>query len=416
MSRTGFVRLLAFRAGVVALATVGAAASVVLSPSAASAANTITPSPTGHLKFSMHGNGHGHGMSQYGAEGAALKGFDYMAILRFYYVATTLTTLPSSTIRVKLSAAGTALTVLAESSLTVGTVGALPVTGVARYRLIADAGTTLTLQRLMTGATTWTNVATQLPSGTGFTRGAGRAVRVYLTDGTSTSYWDTVVALRSGTSVLAVNRVTLDNYTRGVVPREMPASWRPAAVAAQAVAARTYGRYYVEHPMNANYDICDTSMCQVYGGAVHYSAANAVLYQDDPAAIVGNNNQVVQYGGKTIFAQFSASNGGWTVYGGQPYLKAHVDPYDAAGGLDPYTLQTQTTSTASFAQAFGLKTLTSIVVTQRDGNGDWGGRVLAGYVKGVDSTNVAKQISFTGSGLQNAVGTGTTWINIQTVP
>ena len=414
MSRTGLGRLLASRVSVATTAAIGVATAVVLAPSTAGA-ETTTLSPTGHVKFSLRGNGHGHGMSQYGAEGAAKQGLTFQKIVKFYYPGTTLTTLPASSIRVKLSKTGTALTVLAETGLRAGTVGALTVTGVARYRLIADAGTTLTLQRLLTGATAWTNVATKLPSGTVFTRGLGQSVRVYRTDGTSTRYFDYLRAVRSGTSVMTVNSVSLDSYTRGVTPREMPASWLANAVASQAVAARTYGRYAVEHATNADYDICDTSMCQVYGGAVHYDASGAVVYRDDPAAIVGNNNEVLQYGGKTIFSQFSASNGGWTVYGGQPYLPAQADPYDAAGGTDPYTLQTLTLPVATLAKAFGLKTLTSVVVTKRDGNGTGGGRVLTGYVTGTDSTNAAKQVSFTGFDLQDAIGVGTTWITLQSV-
>ena len=415
MRSIGLIRLLASRASVVGIAAVAVATSVVLSPSAASA-ETVTLSPTGHVKFSLRGNGHAHGLSQYGAQGAATQGLSHKTILKFYYAGTTLTTLPSSTIKVKLSKTGASLTVLAESSLSVGKVGVLPVSGVARYRLAADSGTTLTLQRLMTGATAWTNVATKLPSGTAFTRGWGHSVRVYLSDGTSTRYFDYLLAVRSGASVIAVDRVMLDSYTRGVVPREMPASWRTEAVAAQAVAARTYGRYAVEHPINANYDICDSTMCQVYGGAVHFDAAGSVVYRDDPVSIVGNNNQVLQYASKTIFSQFSASNGGWSVYGGQPYMLAHADPYDAAGGTDPYTLQSVTMSVASLAKAFGMKTLTSITVTKRDGNGVWGGRVLAGYVAGTDASNAAKHVSFTGFDLQNAIGAGTTWISIQSVP
>ena len=40
-----------------------------------------------------------------------------------------------------------------------------------------------------------------------------------------------------------VNVLSLDDYVRGVMPAEMPASWQPEAVKAQAVAARTYATW-----------------------------------------------------------------------------------------------------------------------------------------------------------------------------
>ena len=38
-----------------------------------------------------------------------------------------------------------------------------------------------------------------------------------------------------------VNVLSIENYTRGVVAREMPSSWHAQALQAQSVAARTYG-------------------------------------------------------------------------------------------------------------------------------------------------------------------------------
>ena len=39
--------------------------------------------------LSGHGFGHGHGMSQYGAQGAAKQGLTYKQIIDFYYPSTT---------------------------------------------------------------------------------------------------------------------------------------------------------------------------------------------------------------------------------------------------------------------------------------------------------------------------------------
>ena len=64
---------------------------------------TYTVPASGKLALTGHGFGHGHGMSQYGAQGAALKGLTYQQILAFYYPGTTLGTATGS-IRVLITA------------------------------------------------------------------------------------------------------------------------------------------------------------------------------------------------------------------------------------------------------------------------------------------------------------------------
>jgi SpoIID/LytB domain protein len=319
-------------------------------------------------------------------------------------------------VRVLISGTGKTVQVRAESGLSVTTWNhALSTTGISWYRLIADSGSTETLQAYKTASKVWANVATKLPEASAFTRGWYHSTRVRLSDGSESRYFGQLRAIRrdltgSADGVGLVNVVTLDDYTRGVTPREMPASWEASAVHAQAVAARTYGWYAVQHPKDPDYDICDTTACQVYGGYAHYASDGTLLTTDDPDAVVGNSGQVLTYKGATIFSQFSASNGGWTVSGGTPYMVAKADPYDSADGTDPYTLQSKTLKLSSLAASFGLKTLSAIAVTQRDGNGAWGGRVLAGYVTGTTSAGKTAKVTFDGFDLQSAVGAGTTWL------
>src|SRR3954452_1135680 len=92
------------------------------------------------LSVSYRGNGHGHGMSQYGARGAARAGLSYRSILAFYYPGTSLVTISRRMIRVKLPDTGRTTTVFAQSRLTVtGVRGYLPTSGIHGYRLVAAA-------------------------------------------------------------------------------------------------------------------------------------------------------------------------------------------------------------------------------------------------------------------------------------
>src|SRR6266446_7389483 len=69
------------------------------------AASCVVAKPgTGTLFFfSGHGWGHGIGMSQYGAWGYALHGFNYQQILSHYYPGTTIGTAQTNLVRVLLA-------------------------------------------------------------------------------------------------------------------------------------------------------------------------------------------------------------------------------------------------------------------------------------------------------------------------
>ena len=98
-TQRGRVRLLIAAVAAVSLSSAGLA---TITAPAASAAQTYWVPPTGDLKVFGHGFGHGRGMSQYGAQGAALAGRTATSILNFYYPGTT-TAAASGSIRVWIS-------------------------------------------------------------------------------------------------------------------------------------------------------------------------------------------------------------------------------------------------------------------------------------------------------------------------
>lgn len=393
------------------------AALVGVSVQPAGATETYPMPPSGSVTVLARGNGHGHGMSQYGAQGAALAGLSAAQILAFYYPGTSLGGLPGSTIfSVGISGAGSYTCVAAQPGLTASGVGALTTSGVTRYRLV-PSGSGLALQKGTQndcGGGSWSTVRTGLPSRVDFGNTGQGHVRLYLADGTSTDYRGATGAVRAGAGEVTVNRVNVDEYAEGVTPREMPASWSTQAVYAQAIAARTYGAQAHQNPVSAYYDICDTTQCQVYGGMTHYDASGSVLWTDDPAAVSGNFGRVLMYQGAPAFAQFSASNGGYTSSGGQPYLVGKADPYDDGASGDPYLSYDQSVPVASIASAYGLSSVSQIQITGRDGNGTWGGRVTAAIVTGLTSGGQLTSVPTDGGSLAAALGLGTTLFTLQT--
>lgn len=366
MSRSPW-RLRATAAGVGVL-TAAVVAALLPGPAAASrAVNQSYAVPAdGKLKLTGHGYGHGHGMSQYGAQGAAKQGLNHRQILAYYYPGTTLGT-TSGTIRVLLTAdTDNDVQVLPASGLRIrdtsnGATYALPATaGIRTWRLRTVGGRTV----LDYDDGAW---RTYLPGGQAlsgqgeFYRGGVVVLRIA---GTTRNYRGAVRLASNDT----VNVLGMDDYIKGVVPREMPASWQPAAVQAQAVAARTYGAWEREEHLTRHYQTCDTTSCQVYGGtASEDSRSNA--------AVDATAQQVLNYQGTPAFTQFGSSSGGWLSAGSRPYLVAKADQYDGHSG-NPMHTWTATVTRAAIQKAWpSLGTLQRVVVTRRDGNGDWYGRI-----------------------------------------
>jgi hypothetical protein len=149
----------------------------------------------------------------------------------------------------------------------------------------------------------------------------------------------------------------------------------------------------------------------VYGGYAYLDAAGRAVWHDDTTGVQDTSMLVVRYRGAAIFAQFSASNGGWSTDGGQPYLVARADPYDtAARSGDPYLAMTHTVSLASLARYYGL-TKISKIVTATDGHGTWGGRTTGATVYGLRAGK-AVQVRTTGFGLADALGAWTDWYRV----
>lgn len=353
--------------GAVALSAVLVAA---LLPGPAEASRVVNQSyqvpADGNLRLTGHGYGHGHGMSQYGAQGAALQGLNHRQILAYYYPGTTMGT-AGGTIRVLVSAdTDNDVRVLPASGLRIRDTG-----NGATYALPATAGTNTWRLRTIGGRAVldYHNGAwrTYLPGGRALT-GEGEFYRAGVVTlrvaGAARSYRGAMRLSRQNT----VNVVTLDDYILGVVPREMPASWRPAAVQAQAVAARTYGAWERAEHLTRYYQTCDTTSCQVYGGtASEDSRSNA--------AVDATAGQVLNYQGKPAFTQFGSSSGGWLSAGSMPYLVAKADRYDVHSGNPMHTWTTTVTGAAIQRTWPSLGTLQRVVITRRDGYGEWYGRI-----------------------------------------
>jgi stage II sporulation protein D len=284
----------------------------------ASAAGGATPTPLrGQPQFviSGHGWGHGVGMSQYGAYGFAQKGYTYDQILAHYYPGTELGAAPVDKVRVLL---GTAKTMTISSS-----VG-------AKVRDATGATTTLPAGTWKLGPA----MKMKLPTDAQARTQSGPLVFLPTTQPLQVNgraYRGTFVVSTDGKKVTVVNNVGLEQYLYGVVPSEMPFSWHPEALKAQAVVARSYA--LAVRKTTGPFDLYPDTRSQVYRG---YSGEKP----SSNDAVNATQGEVLTYDGKVAVTYFYSTSGGRTaaindVWNSQPvpYLVSVSDPYDA---ISPY--------------------------------------------------------------------------------
>ncbi len=122
-----------------------------------------------------------------------------------------------------------------------------------------------------------------------------------------------------------VEEVPLERYLRGVVPHEIGPNSPDAALAAQAVLARTWALANNHRFEIDGYHLCSDTQCQVYKDP--RKAGLGVI-----KAIGKTAGKVLKWKGKPINAVYHASNGGVSAAGHEawamkplPYLKTKLD-------------------------------------------------------------------------------------------
>ncbi|ACX52721.1 SpoIID/LytB domain protein [Ammonifex degensii KC4] len=185
-----------------------------------------------------------------------------------------------------------------------------------------------------------------------------------------------------------VNELEMEDYLKGVVPGEMPASWPLEALKAQAVAARSYAlsRVRAELYPQAPYQLLSDTRDQVYGG-MSFEQPNS------NRAVEETRGEVLLYGGEPIAAYFCSSNGGYTERSEDVwrypcgYLEAKPDPYDHHPSNPHYgwqrTLTVDEIVSCLASRNFNLSVVEDVYVVERTATG----RVKVLEIWGRDQNN-----------------------------
>jgi stage II sporulation protein D len=273
------------------------------------------PALKGTPQFVITGHGWGHavGMGQWGAYGYAQHGFTYDKILAHYYPGTELGTTTVKSIRVLLAST---------ASVTISSTGPWKLKdGNAATTTLPAGKITLNPQLTfklpdVTDPQTFTGPLT-------FTATSPLVFKK--------AYRGTFTVTSDGKKLTLVNTVPLEQYLYAVVPSEMPKTWLPEALKAQAVAARSYA--LAVRKTTGAFDVYDDTRSQVYGGVGAESPSTT-------AAVDATAGDVLNYGGKIATTYFFSTSGGRTAAINDvwkaapvPYLVSVADPYDT---LSPY--------------------------------------------------------------------------------
>jgi peptidoglycan hydrolase-like amidase len=360
-----------------------------------------------------HGFGHGRGMSQYGAYAwASIYNKTWQEILDFYYGGTGNSTstitdadkllLPSNLMTVRLQALDNSQTAVQSDNST------------AQWEADPAAKSYASLVAREVGDNIydiWGSATATCPSSSGEPSGftligndiAGpitfRAVNstaptaaaptdlIGVCEPPSTSYPKGRVRYYRGViravndtakSNRTVNAVDIDSYVRGVVPREMSASWGDTAnragmnaLRAQAVAARSYG---LSEGRYSYAKTCDSMSCQVYGGAAlrDIGGTTKVIEENNSNLAVAETAGVIlrTAQGGVLRSEYTSSNGGRTA--GSP-VPARIDDGDIAANA---TLKdwSRSLSAARLQAKYPAIGIFTAIATDHDGaGGDFGG-------------------------------------------
>jgi stage II sporulation protein D len=226
---------------------------------------------------------------------------------------------------------------------------------------------------------------------------------------------DVVVRLERN-NLRFINVIPLEDYLVAVLGSEMPHTFPPEALKAQAVAARTYALFKKIDAYDEPYHLGSSVLHQVYGGLGREASRTR-------EAVRATFGEILTYGLAPIEAYFHASCGGQTESGESalnrplPYLQ----PVECPCGKTPATRWELILRESELASFLGLRDVHSVSVTARSETGrvrrvaaygrSWNGasfreRIGYGRLKSLsfDVRSEGEKVHFIGRGLGHGAG------------
>lgn len=455
-------------------ATTTAPADAQVVPNQIHANSSVSPSPSPSIStkpvpaaFALHGAGFGHGigLSQYGAQGMATEGATGEEIIEHYFPGSSLTPMPMPSNLVvgllqdrtgedrrfialrseSVGGKGKGLTVMLGTSKvsvapkTVITFGVLNNQVVAygpdgiyqdtNKKIISAPTVNITWgkQVLGTKISTVANVASANSSATAISNLGGDCTINNCSH--RFKYGSLAISAYASGTLNITNTLRLtDEYLYGL--GEMPSSWKPAALQAQAIAGRSYA--YIKYQSKPKAPYRSQCACQIYATTVDqnfvgFAKEYATAGSNWVAAVDATTTDVAVFNGKVIETFFSSSTGGYTqplteAWGtsGYPWL-TKVDDHWSKASTNPNSKWTSTITQANLvgklrAAGVNVKDVATFSVTDHYASGavselsvvDSAGRVTV--ISSIPSTLRPAAPNISPSGLRSIFGLKSTYI------
>lgn len=392
----------------------------------------VTPAAmSGAVTFTGGGWGHGLGLSQYGARGAASLGCTATEIVEGSYPGTTVRTrsdlrdpLVNLAINGSLTTTSTTITHLGSTTLTFRHAGSNVLSVAPGQQVQVQMATASRIRLVVPGGPTWTQ-----PGGAATVTaplGSTRAIRVAGTGSGSDIVYDRgtlrleIARVRSG-QFEAVMDLDVEDYLLGLA--EMPYSWPTQALRAQAVAGRSYAHAAGYRRSDCTCTLYDSTRSQVYSGA-SLQRSNPSAWANWEAAVTATAGRVITTAsGSIITAFYASSHGGaqqeatdaWVGASGPSYIqRGSLARWDnAAADGNGRHRWTRAISAASVAADHGLTVLSKVEVTDATPQG----RATEVTVRGWDARGrtVVRTVE-RGDGIRSRFGLFSNFVRIRHNP
>lgn len=212
----------------------------------------------------------------------------------------------------------------------------------------------------------------------------------------------------------------LEEYLVGVVAAEMPASFYPQALAAQAVAARTYTLKKLTNSaasaLHPNADVCtDSNHCQGWLSKIELRRRWGIVkywsyYKKIVDAVQDTQGMVLTYGGRLIEPVYHSTSGGRTEASSEvwkysfPYLQSVECKWDKRS---PRYFNKETITISRLEQKLGVNIAAAPVMVGSDSPL----RILERTVSGRVKTIKVGSKTFAGTDFRRLLGLSSTYID-----
>lgn len=193
-----------------------------------------------------------------------------------------------------------------------------------------------------------------------------------------------------------INRISIEEYLYGVVPREMGASFPKESLKAQAIASRSFSLSNASKHNGDGFNLCNTTHCQVYGGV---DGENPKTNE----VVDLTSGMVIKHNGKIAEGLYHSNNGGYmesseSAWGGyRDYLISKEDPYSKDSPNSNWTIEYSNEEISTKLRAAGVnvgKLLDINILEKSDGK----------RVKNIEIVGSNNREKITGARFRNILG------------